>query len=200
MARRVLSVRPLTKQEDRELRRVVRRGVDGRAVRRAQVVRLSARGVAPRRIADVLERSWSGVRKTINRFNREGLASLSDKPRRGRPRKTDDRYVDLLEQAVRSSPHELGYPFGCWTLERLRQHLALKTRVILSAAHLSRLLAEHDVVYRRPKHGMTHLRDPKEYDEKKAFLAFVKKGRCAASPARSTCCTSTSVRFTSTRP
>ena len=200
MARHVLSVRPLTKHEDRELRRVVRRGDDGRAVRRGQVIRLSARGMAPRRIADLLERSWSGVRKTINRFNREGLASLSDKPRRGRPRKSDDRYVGLLKQAVQSNPHESGYPFACWTLERLRQHLALKTRVILSAAHLSRLLAEHGVVYRRPKHGMTHLRDPKEYDEKKAFLALVKKGRCAASPASSTCCTSTSVRFTSTRP
>jgi hypothetical protein len=40
--------------------------------------------------------------------------------------------------------------------------------VTLSAAHLSRPLAEHGVVYRRPKHGMTHLRDPGEYDEKKA--------------------------------
>lgn len=57
---------------------------------------------------------------------------------------------------------------------------------------------EHRIVYRRPKHGMTHLRDPQEYDEKKAFLAFVKKGRRQASPA-STCCTSTSVRFISTR-
>jgi transposase len=49
--------------------------------------------LAPRRIADLLERSWSGVRKTINRFNREGLASLSDKPLTGRPRKTNDPYA-----------------------------------------------------------------------------------------------------------
>ena len=121
------------------------------------------------------------------------------RPRRGRPRKTDERYVALLKEAVQSDPHALGYPFGCWTLDRLREHLARRTRVMLSPAHLSRLMAENRVVYRRPKHGMTHLRDPNEYDEKKAFLAFVKKGRCAASPAL-TCCTSTSVRFTSTRP
>jgi transposase len=194
-----LSVRPLGKQEERELSRVIRRGGDAQAVRRAQVVRLSARGMPPRRIADLLGRSWSGVRKTINRFNREGIAGLSDRPRRGRPRKTDQRYVDLVKAAVQTSPHEMGYPFGCWTLERLRQHLARETRVTLSAAHLSRLLAEHGVVYRRPKHGMTHLRDPGEYDEKEAFLAFVKKGRRAPGPAL-TCCTSTSVRFTSTRP
>ena len=125
---------------------------------------------------------------------------LAERARKGRPAKTDDRYVALLKEAVQADPHELGYVFGCWTLDRLREHLARRTRVILSAPHLSRLMAKHQVVYRRPRHGMTHLRDPREYDEKKAFLAFVKRGRCAASPARSTCCTSTSVRFTSTRP
>jgi transposase len=77
------------------------------------------------------------------------------------------------------TPHERGYPFSCWTLARLREHLARRTRVILSTGHLGRLLAKHNIVYRRPKHGMTHLRDPQEYNEKKAFLAFVKKGRCA---------------------
>ena len=59
-------------------------------------------------------------------------------------------------------------------------------------------VAKNGIVYRRPKHSMTHLRDPQEYDEKKAFLAFVKKGRLAHERP-STCSTSTSVRFISTR-
>ena len=199
MARRILFVRKLNAAEHKELRRLVGGGTDARVVRRAQVVRLSARGVEPRGIADLLGRSWSGVRKTINRFNREGMASLADRPRQGRPRKADERYVVMLKQAVQTSPHGMGYPFGTWTLERLREHLARRTRVILSPSYLSRLMHEHGIVYRRPKHGMSHLRDPLEYDQKKAFLAFVKKGRQQARPA-STCCTSTSVRFTSTRP
>ena len=70
---------------------------------------------------------------------------------------------------------------------------------MLSPAHLSRLLAKHDIVYRRPKHGMSHLRDPQEYDEKKAFLEFVKRGRCVRS-VPSSCSTSMSVRFISIRP
>lgn len=194
-----LFVRPLGGAERRELTGLIRNGLDARVVRRAQMILLSAEGKTAGEIGALWAITAQGVRKIINRFNREGVAGLADRPRKGRPRKTDERYVELLKQAVQANPHELGYPFGCWTLERLRQHLALETRVILSAAHLSRLLAEHEVVYRRPKHGMTHLRDPKEYDEKKAFLAFVKRGRYAASPA-STCCTSTNVRFTSTRP
>ena len=195
----ILFVRALTGQEARELRQLIQSSTDAQVVRRAQIIRLSARGRTPSEIADILERSCSGIRKIINRFNIEGFASLTDKPRGGRPRKRTDRYVALLKEAVQVNPRDLDYPFSCWTLERLREHLARQTKIFLSPPHLSRLMAENEIVYRRPKHGMAHLRDPQEYDEKKAFLEFVKKGRYVAQPS-STCCTSMNVRFTSTRP
>jgi transposase len=194
-----LFVRPLTSRERKDLTRLVRVGLDARVVRRAQMVRLSSAGKTAAEVAALWAASGPGVRKVINRFNREGIAGLSDRPRPGRPRKTDGRYVELLKQAVSANPRDLGYPFTCWTLDRLREHLARKTRIVLSGPHLSRLLAEHDIVYRRPKHGMTHLRDPGEYDEKKALLEFLKKAPRTRRPP-STCSTSTSVRFTSTRP
>ena len=194
-----LFVRQLSGAERKQLTELIRNGTDARVVRRAQMIRLSGEGKTAGEIAPLWAMTAQGVRKIVNRFNREGVAGLADRPRHGRPRKTDGRYVELLKQAVQTSPHDLGYPFACWTLDRLREHLARKTRVILSPAHLSRLMAENRIVYRRPKHGMTHLRDPREYDEKKAFLAFVKKGLRVRTPA-STCSTSTSVRFTSTRP
>jgi transposase len=199
MSRQFLRVRALTGQEQTQLRRLAGKGLDARIVRRVQVVRLSAQGMRPHEIARVLDRSWSGVRKTINRFNRQGMASLSDKPRRGRPRKASDRYVALLREAVQHRPRDLGYVFNAWTLDRLREHLALKTRVILSNARLSALMRENRIVYRRPKHGMSHLRDQGEYDEKKAFLAFLKKGRHEQMPS-SICSTLMNVRFISTRP
>jgi transposase len=199
VSRQVLHVRALTDEEQAQLRRLAGKGRDARVVRRVQVIRLSAEGMTPHQIAKVLDRSWSGVRKTINRFNREGMASLTDKPGRGRRRKATDRYVALLKEAVQQSPRDLGYVFNAWTLDRLREHLALKTRVILSNARLSTLMRENRIVYRRPKHGMSHLRDAREYSEKKAFLAFIKKGRHDQTPG-STSCTSTNVRFISTRP
>jgi transposase len=196
---RPLHARPLTRGERADLTRLVRSGTDARVVRRAQMVCLSRAGRTATEIAALWAVSGQGVRKVIGRFNREGIPGLSDRPRRGRPRKTNDRYVDLLKRAVAADPRDVGYPFGCWTLDRLREHLARRTRIVLSVPHLSRLMAEHGLVYRRPKHGMAHLRDPREYDEKKAFLAFVKGGRGGPTPG-STCSTSTSVRFTSTRP
>ena len=83
----------------------------------------------------------------------------------------------LLKEAVAKSPRDMGYVFTAWAQERLREHSARHTRVILSVGHLSRLTHDNKIVYRRPKHGMSHLRDSSEYDEQKAFLAFVKKGR-----------------------
>jgi len=196
---RALFVRRLKPGERRELRRLIRAGSDARVVRRAQMIRLSSEGKTATEIAALWEISGQCVRKIINRFNSAGIAGLADRPRQGRPRKTNQRYVELLKHAVEINPRDAGYPFSCWTLDRLREHLARQTRIILSVPHLSRLMAEHNIVYRRPKHGMAHLRDPREYEEKKAFLKFVKKGRCVPSPP-STCSTSMSVRFISTRP
>jgi transposase len=168
-------------------------------VRRAHMIRLSAEGRTASEIAALWEVTGEAVRRTIHRFNVEGLAGLPDKPRNGRPPKKTDRYVALLKEAVQSSPRDLGYPFSAWTLERLREHLGRLTRILLSPSRLSQVMAENDIVYRRPKHGLEHLRDPQEYDEKKAFLEFLKRGR-PAQPPPSSCCTSMSVRFISTRP
>jgi transposase len=194
-----LLVRRLTSVERKELVGLIRESRDARVVRRAQVIRLSSQGKTATEIGALWSVSGQLVRKIINRFHREGIAGLANRPRQGRPRKTNARYVQLLKQAVSVSPRKLGYSFTCWTLDRLREHLARKTRIVLSAVHLSRLMAEHQIVYRRPKHGMAHLRDPNEYDEKKAFLHFLKKRPCDPQPP-STCSTSMSVRFTSTRP
>lgn len=194
-----LFVRELTAEEQKELLRLVHSNDDARVVRRAQMVRLSADGKLASEIAASWGMTTAAVRRTIRRFNAEGISGLPDKPRQGRPPKKTDRYVALLKEAVQTSPRDLGYPFSAWTLERLREYLARQTGVLLSPKYLSQVMADNDIVYRRPKHGMEHLRDPQEYDEKKAFLEFLKKGR-RVQPPTSTCSTSTSVRFISTRP
>jgi len=163
------------------------------------MIRLSAAGIKVPKISALWDVNDQTVRRTIQRFEAEGLAGLRDKPRKGRPAKKTYRYVALLKEAVLRSPRDMGYPFSSWTLERLREHLALQTGIQLHPNSLSRIMAENDIVYRRPKHSMAHLRDPEEYDEKKAILDFLKKGRFVPQPA-SSCSTSMSVRFTSTRP
>jgi transposase len=162
------------------------------------MVHLSSGGFKCGQIAQMLGVSGPTVTQTIHRFNAEGLDGLADRPRPGRPPRARDRYIRLLTEAVRSSPRDLGYPFTCWSLARLREHLLRKTGVLLSPPYLSRLMKKHGIVYRRPRHVMAHLRNQADYDEKKALLDFLKNAPPDANPG-SISCSSTSVRFTSTR-
>jgi transposase len=95
-----LFVGALTGGERKELSRLIRCGQEARVVRRAQMIRLSSQGQTAKQIAGLWELTGQGIRKIINRFNREGRAGLADRPRPGRPRKTTDRYVALLKPVV----------------------------------------------------------------------------------------------------
>lgn len=170
-----LFVRALTEVEQTELARLVRSNGNARVLRRAQIIRLSALGQTSGQIASAWNASPLTVVRTLKHFNAWGLAGLRDKPRAGRPRKATNRYVELLKGLVLKSPRDLGYPFSSWTLDRLREHLAKVTGVILHPLYLSRLMGRHGIVYRRPRHVMAHLRNTQDYSEKKAILGFLKK-------------------------
>ena len=191
-------VRKLKKAERSELSRLLHSREDGRVVRRAQMILQSSQGIKVPAIASAWDTTIQTVLKTVHRFNADGIVSLADKPRSGRPTKATDQYVGVLKEAVQKSPRDLGYPFSSWTLERLREHVGHQTGVLLNPRYLSSLMGKHGIVYRRPKHLMTHLRDPQEYDEKKTILEFLKKTRSRRRPS-SNCCTSTNVKFTCTQ-
>ena len=191
-------VRKLTETEQAKITRLIRSNEDARIVRRAQMIWLSSQGKKTVEIAEMWGITGATVLRTIQNFNAKGLISLADKPRKGRPRKTTDRYVRLLKEAVQKSPRDFGYPFNSWTLDRLREYLGQQTGTLLSPRYLSQLMARQGIVYRRPKHVMAHLRNAKDYNEKKAILEFLKNAQSKGTPT-STFSTSTNVKFTCTR-
>jgi hypothetical protein len=82
---------------------------------RAMMVLLSAHGLPPAQIAELLDCHPATVRRCISRFNAEGLAGLADRPRCGRPqlggRRRTRRIAVLLARP------------GPWTLPRIRRYL-----------------------------------------------------------------------------
>jgi len=104
----------------------------------------------------------------------------------------------LLKEAVQKSPRDFGYSSSSWTLDRLREYLGQQTGTLLNPRYLSQLMARQGIVYRRPKHVMAHLRNAKDYNEKKALLEFLKNAQSKAAPT-STFSTSTNVKFTCTQ-
>ena len=77
----------------------------------------SLHGSPPSQIAELLDCHPATVRRWISRFNGEGLAGLSDRPRSGRPalggRRLARRITALLERP------------GPWTLPRIRRCLGV---------------------------------------------------------------------------
>jgi len=195
---RPVFVRKLTKSEVAQIKRLIRSNEDARIVRRAQMIWLSSQGKKASEISKMWSITAATVLRTIQNFNVGGLKSLADKPRKGRPRKTTDRYITLLKEAVSKSPRDFGYPFSSWTLDRLREHLGREAGTLLNPRYLSQLMARHGIVYRRPKHVMAHLRDAKDYNEKKAILEFLKKAQSKGTPT-STLSTLMNVKFTCTQ-
>ncbi len=69
------------------LERVTRRSTVAAGVaRRARIVLLAADGMPLRQIAQRLGVDRHGVRTWVDRFRREGIDGLRDRPRPGRPR------------------------------------------------------------------------------------------------------------------
>ena len=101
---RPVFVRKLTKTEQAKITRLIRSNEDARIVRRAQMIWLSSQGKKTVEIAEMWGITGATVLRTIQNFNAKGPISLADKPRKVHPRKTTDRYVRLLKEAVQKSP------------------------------------------------------------------------------------------------
>src|SRR5258706_4036742 len=96
----MIYVRPLTNDEQSELKRMTRQEI-GRISQRAQMILLSAHRRSVPEIATIFTVSRATVRFWIRQFEAGGPAALSDDPRSGRPRKLtpepDSTFVQLLK-------------------------------------------------------------------------------------------------------
>lgn len=154
---------------------------DGRAtvVQRATGIRLLHLGYAPQEVARQLAVRMPTVYNWHRRWREQGIAGLVDLPRPGRPLKTDERYVQELEQTLERTPADYGYDFAIWTIGRLVEHLAQRTGIVLSEDRLRVLMGRRGYVYRRPKHDLSALQNASERAQVAALLEELKKAPSA---------------------
>jgi transposase len=142
---------------------------------RAMGLRLLHEGQSPKKVAEFMSVSQPTVYDWHHRWQTNGLEGLANRPKSGRPPKTDQAYVELLEQVVEQDPQELGYAFSIWTAGRLRIHMQNKTGIELGPTQFRALLKENDFVYRRPKHDLTNLQDASARQAAEEWLLELKK-------------------------
>lgn len=142
---------------------------------RAMGLRLLHEGHPPQEVAEIMAVSQPTIYDWHHRWQENGLEGLANRPKSGRPRKTDHSYVERLEEVIEQDPQELGYNITIWTADRLRYHMEKETGKLIGSTQFRVLLKENDFVYRRPKHDLTDLQDPQAREAAQEWLEELKK-------------------------
>ena len=144
-----VQVRPISNDEGNKLLRIVRRS-SGSVVtwRRAQMVLLSAQGMAVPQIAEVTFTSPDRVRDVLHNFNADGFDSLQPKYAGGRPPKFDLAQRAEIKKIALARPADHGLPFSTWSLSKLADFLVAEGVVDdISHEGLRTLLREEGVSF-----------------------------------------------------
>ncbi len=166
----------LSPEEREEVRAALPRGdLSPRVRERLEMVKAADLGRDLDEIA-----AWSGrkprtVRRWLGAFASGGTGALADAPRSGRPVVADAAYLGALEGALQTSPRGLGLGFDVWTSERLSAYLARTTGIRIAPGWLRVLLGGMRFACARPKHTLSHLRDPEEVAACEAELEEAEK-------------------------
>src|SRR2546430_12339048 len=147
-------VRPLTENQRHTLAEIMKHDAIPRARVRAHGILLSAQGMRIKEIAKIYQVDRDTVATWIKKWEQSGIASLSDKPRSGRPPKLTPEEKDLARQYIKEDPRCLKH-----VVERLSQ----KTAKRLSISSLKRLAKKAGLRWKRVRKSLKSLRDPEEF-------------------------------------
>jgi transposase len=113
----------LTSRQRQRLQRIRDKPATPRIGKRAVCLLLSAEGTSSRLISQVTGLSKDAITDIRRRWNEQGMASVKDAPRPGRPPKVNPAYRQELKDALRRGPLACGYVFTTWSIARLNAHL-----------------------------------------------------------------------------
>lgn len=159
-------VQKVTKKEGNKIKSILQRSKDRVAIKRAQVILLSAQGQRVQEIAPSVYLSEEYVRKLINRFNKERTEIFNIQRSPGQPVQfTEEIKSEIIEIAL-SPPNLLGQPFSRWSLEKIKEYLLSKKIVkTISIETIRTVLKENRISYQRTK-TWKESNDP-EFERKK---------------------------------
>jgi transposase len=144
-------VRPLAHEEALRLKRLAKRAKHASTRERAAILLGSNAGLSAPSIAASWLTDDNHVRKVIHEFNERGVSSLDPDYRGGRPRRIEREDRQRIVAIAGARPDTQGVPLTRWSLPRLSAHLAEQQIVLVSPAHLGRVLAEANLSFQRTR-------------------------------------------------
>jgi transposase len=160
-------VHPLTEEEVEAVRQRHRQTKAASVRSGCEMILLSHEGIWPPQIAERVRLSGRTVRRTIDRYEAEGVKGLLNKAIPGRPPRVTAAYLETLEQVVERNPRDLELPFSNWTTAKLAEYMAQQTGIEIGARQMENYLKAHRGRLRRPVLSVKHKQDQAQVAEKK---------------------------------
>jgi transposase len=136
-----LRARMIFGEERAAIEQVARsRTASARAVERARIVVLSRSGERVEASERTVGVCPATVRLWLNRFNRDGIKGLADRPRSGRPAVSSPAPVGEAVATSLTAPQTLGLPFASWTLDRLTAYLKEEETLPIKRSRIGEVL------------------------------------------------------------
>jgi transposase len=129
----------------------IRRSQEARYDHRLHAVLLVAQGMTCPEAAKFLGDSPRTVQYWIRRFEEDGFAGLADADRPGRPRKLSARHIDLINQALRKSPRDVGFSTNIWDGKTLSAFIKKEFGIDLGVRQSQRLFRQLGFRLRKPR-------------------------------------------------
>jgi transposase len=150
-----VAMKPLT-ISDREnmimaLQGEIRRNDASRYDHRLHGVLLVAQGMTGPRVAEMLGDSPRTVVNWVTRFEKHGLAGLSEGERSGRPGRLDEAQLAKVAEALRASPTQFGLRTQMWDGPTLSSFLQTRLGVKLKVRQCQRLFRQLGFRLRKPR-------------------------------------------------
>jgi transposase len=186
MAARV-TLRWMTPEEQQAIAELLRsRTAPVRLAERGRIVQAAADGRSAPEIAAALGCSRPTTYAWIRRFNEHGLAGLAERPRAGRrPTYTAEQRAEVVAAAL-SAPKDLGLPFGCWTLDRLRDYLNEQKGIPIKRSRIDEILLEEGLRWRNQETWFGERVDPAFAEKRGSSPHATRRPRTARSSSAST--------------
>ena len=182
-----VALRELTAKERKALERLAAsRTAQARLVERARILLALADGRRPGQVAKERGVSRPTVYTRIHRFNEQGLHGLGDRPRAGRPHTyTAEQRAEVIATAL-TAPKVLGQPFGCWTLDRLRDYLNEQKGIPIKRSRIGEILVDEGLKWRHQETWFGERVDPDFAERRGRSSGSTRPRHRAASSSAST--------------
>lgn len=133
------------------LQQEIQRSEESRYDHRLHGVLLVAQGMTCPDVARLLGDAPRSVENWVHRFEREGLAGLTERERSGRPSRLDEHQIKEINRVLRAKPSDAGMRVNLWDGKTLSAWIDKTYGVQMGVRQCQRLFRQLNFRLRKPR-------------------------------------------------